>query len=321
MNLTQIKNHIISQQLLPLYLFTGKEVGIMDIYIGQMGKACGMQVVTKDTFKEAYRALTNTSSIIAHQPCIYVVRNDVDIISNEKVHKILQSHDWSGVLVCTFISLDKRTSFYKKNLDNICEFEPLDEKVLTKYIQKEIKLSAGNCKTLITICENSYSRIMQEINKIKHYRDWYNECNSDNETDPDNVFRWLVEGGTIYVPARDCVFEWVDAMMSRSPRRSFELLDCCIESGEPVLIMLSVLYNNAKQVLQVQAYEGSNICDGTGLTSWQVKCASKYKNRYTDAELVDIMYYIHEMEIGVKTGKYEDTIVIPAIMVKMLGKG
>ena len=84
------------------------------------------------------------------------------------------------------------------------------------------------------------------------------------------------------------------------------------------MVMLSVLYNNAKAVLQVQSYSGSNVSKGTGLTGWQIKNAKKHVGKYRDSELVRMMRIIQQTESGIKTGQIEDEIAMPYLLVRVL---
>ena len=98
----------------------------------------------------------------------------------------------------------------------------------------------------------------------------------------------------------------------------FDLLQDCYDSGEATMVMLTVLYNNAKAVLQVQSYEGNNLSKSTGLTGWQIKNAKSHVNKYTDAELINMMKLIQKCESGIKTGKIEEQFVIEYILAKVI---
>lgn len=314
MNLTQVKNNIMNRTLAPVYIFTGDEIGVMDIYIQQMAKATKKQVVRADTFKNVFPNLTGRDMLSQGQ-CIYVIRDDKKVLETEKVWEIIQGADWEDVVVLIYTSLDKRTSFYKKHTDLICEFGCLDDAVLTKYIQKEIPLSQVNCERLIKVCESSYSRIMLEVDKIKQYLQSVDPTGDDLTWD--QGFQRLLKDGTIYQPASDSIFEWCDAVMCRDCSVAFDFMDVCFRSGEASLTMLSVLYTNMKHTLQVQAHKGADITKSTGLTGWQVQCVKKFTGKYTISELIRGMSIIREMEVGIKTGKIEDTMVIPYVLVNL----
>ena len=134
----------------------------------------------------------------------------------------------------------------------------------------------------------------------------------------DEAFEILVKDGTIHVPAKDAIFDFVDAVLNRQCNNSFELLQECYDVGEATMVMLTVLYNNAKAVLQVQTCKTNDISKTTGLTGWQIKNAKSHLHKYTDAELVDMLKLIQECESEIKTGRIEEQFVMQYILARIL---
>lgn len=134
----------------------------------------------------------------------------------------------------------------------------------------------------------------------------------------DEAFEQLVKDGTIYEPPYDAIFDLVDAILDRKVNRAFDLLQQAYDVGEATMVMLSVLYNNAKAVLQVQSYEGDSISKGTGLTGWQIMNAKKHLNRYSERELIYIVQLVQKVESGIKTGKMEDEFAMQYILAKVM---
>ena len=312
MELTTLKAHIQKKKFKPVYILCGEEIGVMNIYINQIAKVQNKQVYRADTFKEVFQKVTKQS--IIKQSFVYVIRDDKEIITSEKIQKLISDPTWSDIVIIVFSNMDKRTKFYKQYKDTICEFEPLEERVLIKYIKKEIDLSTENCQRLIQACESSYSRIMLEIDKIKHYM-----IATKAEDMPNNSFEVLLSQGAIYTPPQDAIFIWSDAVMQRkNPVKIFDLMQECYDSGEATLVMLSVLYKTMKKTLQVQSYKGDNITKATGLTGWDIKCVKPYVNRYKTSELLNAMQLIHKMEKGIKTGRVEESMAVPNVLVNIL---
>ena len=134
----------------------------------------------------------------------------------------------------------------------------------------------------------------------------------------DEAFEILVKDGTIHVPAKDAIFDFVDEVLNRHCNNSFELLQECYDVGEATMVMLTVLYNNAKAVLQVQTCRTNDISKTTGLTGWQIKNAKAHLHKYTDAELVNMLRLIQECESGIKTGQIEEPVVMQYILARVL---
>lgn len=173
MELKTLKAHIQTKKFNSVYILCGEEIGVMNIYINQIAKVQNKQVYRADSFKEVFQKVTKQS--IIKQSFVYVIRDDKEVITSEKIQKLISKPTWSDIVIIVFSNMDKRTKFYRQYKDMICEFEPLEERVLIKYIKKEIDLSTENCQRLIQACESSYSRIMLEIDKIKCYADSINK--------------------------------------------------------------------------------------------------------------------------------------------------
>ena len=315
MDVSTLKAKIKSKQLPSYLIFSGDEWKVQQIYIDQIAKATGKEVKRIDSISDIYSSLKNRSFF--KLPLIYIVRDDKELMQDDKLQQQLDKLLAENMLIHVLTSVDKRTKFYKAYKDSIVEFEALNDTMLKKYIKKEINLSDRNCQMLIDICEHSYGRILLEIDKIKRYRDCYNDGNS-NETDPNQVLDWLIKDGTIYNPPYDAIFDLVYAILDRDVNKVFDLLQQSYDFGEATMIMLTVLYNNVKALLQVQTYKGNEITKGTGLTAWQIKNVRPYVGKYSEDDLIYIVQLIHKLSNGIKTGRIEDEFVMQYLLIHIL---
>lgn len=322
MDVSALKHLIVSKQIPNFLIFAGEEWKVQQIYIDQICKATNKERVYADSFADIYPALKRNSLMADSK--VYIVRDDKDIMQNEAVQKQIESGLMrNNILVLLLTAIDKRTRFYKRYSASIIDFERLSDATLKKYIRNAITLSERSVARLIDVCEHDYGRILLEIDKIKRYRDitwlqrdererdggiyWTNEC-----------FETLLEEGAIHRPPRDAIFDFVDAVLDRKSVQAYDLLDECYECGEATMVMLSVLYNNTKAVLQVQSCDGKDISKTTGLTGWQIKCAKPHVGKYYNGELVAAMRMIQDLESGIKSGKYEEQFVMPYLLAEIL---
>lgn len=308
METSTLKFDIKTNSIRPYYIFTGEEIKVQDIYIEKL--ASGKSIRRADSFSSIARKLN--SGMLLSIPKCYVIRDDIEFTKEESIWGNLEAIIGSNLIVWVFTSLDKRSKFYKHFKDLICEFNHLSEDVLLKYVQKEIDLSDRNARELIQICENDYSRILLEIDKIKSFMQFL------PQSDCNYVLKQFIEDGTIYQPPRDAIFMWADAVLKRQKNAAFGLLQECIDIGEASLTLLSVLYNNTKQVLQVQSCESKDVVKTSGLTPWQVKCARDRCGYYRISELVNILELVEEVEKGIKIGTISEELAVPYILVRIL---
>lgn len=317
MDVATLKAKIKSKQLPNYLIFGGNEWKVQEIYIKQISKVTGKDIKRVDDVASIYSSLKNRSFV--GKSYIYIVRDDKDLMQNEKLQQKIESAVGDNILIHLLTNVDKRTKFYKQYKDVICDFERLSDSMLKKYIQKEIKLSERNIERLIDICESDYGRILLEIDKINRYAiERYTEFNSGVGNDFDTAFQDLVNDGTIYEPPYDAIFDLVDAILDRKVNKSFDLLQQAYDVGEATMVMLSVLYNNAKAVLQVQTYEGDSISKGTGLTGWQIKNAKPHVGKYSENELIYIVRLVQKIESGIKTGRMEEEFAMQYLLTHIL---
>ena len=98
----------------------------------------------------------------------------------------------------------------------------------------------------------------------------------------------------------------------------YKLLQDCKDIGESSLAILSVLFNNTKQLLQVQTCESKDIEKTTGLTYWQIKNAKECLNVYSNNNLIYIMKLIQSTERKIKSGLMEEQIAVDYVVSNIL---
>lgn len=314
MDVATLKNYIKLKTIPTFLIFSGDEWKVQQVYINQIAKVTGKKCVRIDSISEIFQKLSNRSFV--KESVVYIVRDDKELMQNEKLQQRIEKILGDNILILLLTNVDKRTKFYKSYKASICDFERLSDKMLEKYTLREISLSKRNLERLIDICEHDYGRILLEVDKVRVYR--FAAELGGYDMDANEAFEQLVKDGTIHVPAKDAIFDFVDEVLNRHCNNSFELLQECYEVGEATMVMLTVLYNNAKAVLQVQTCKTNDISKTTGLSGWQIKNAKPHVNKYTDAELVNMLRLIQECESGIKTGRIEEQFVMHYILARIL---
>lgn len=308
MEVNEIKHHIQTKQFNKFYIFAGIEWKIQQIYIRMISKTAGKELRYIDSISDIHSKLNNSAFV--QKSYVYVVRDDKELIQNEKLQHQLESMLKDNMLILLLTTLDKRLKFYKTYKDTIVEFEPLKSSILMKYIQNEINLSNNSCEKLMEVCEYDYGRCLLEIDKIK------NHAKATKAEDMlNNVFELLLFDGTIHTPPKDAIFDFVDAILDRKIKLAFELYNQCLAVGEATMVMLSVLYNNTKAVLQVQTCESSDVSKSTGLTGFQIMNAKKHCNKYFVHELLNIMKKCQYCQQSMVTGTMDEEFVMEYLLV------
>lgn len=310
--LQDLKKQLVTKTYKPLYLMTGTELAIMDIYIQKIADVAGAKIVRADSIRSIYGKLQNRSFVST--PCCYVIRDDKDYAQQESLWQDFLNGTAQNkniiILVCS--SIDKRSKFYKHHENSMVEFAPLSPAVLTKYTMKELALSSSNAEKLVGMCDNNYAKILLECDKLKQL------CAAKHCL-PDEAFEYALNQKVIHVDPKDVIFEVIDSVCHRKIDKSFGLYEEAIAAGEHPLVIVSLLYNNMRSMLLVQSASGSqDICKTTGLTPFQVKLAREKGNNYSVGELVSALRIIREAERGIKTGTLPAEMAVNYILVNIL---
>lgn len=310
MTVADLKAQIQSNTFDNFLIFAGEEYMVQKIYIRQIAKVRNLTIKYIDTVSEIFKRLGTLSML--GEKFLYVVRDDKEFMQDEIyiAETVNRLADDMLILLCT---PDKRLKFYKGHKDTIIEFEALNGAILKRYIQKEIDLNDSNCDLLAELCGNNYGECLLEIDKIKRYAEGNVTLIKNIHN---NAFQTLVESGAIYVPPKDAIFDFVKAVLQGKPKLAYQLLQDCKAIQEPTLVLLSVLYQNTRAVLQVQTCTSGNIEKSTGLTGWQIRNAKECINVFSEEDLMYLLKLIQGTEQRIKQGLIEDEIGIDYVLAK-----
>lgn len=310
MNLAELKKSIVDKNLDNVYIFTGDEIKIMNIYTHQIAKVQNRILTRKDTVAEIFKTLKIAK--LTKESNVYVILDDFAFLKEEKYWEQLMTATKDHTIILIYSHLDKRGKFYKTYKDKICEFEKLNEVMLAKYVQKEIDLTTDSAKQLSLMCDNSYNRILLEVDKLKNLSQVYNIKHEE-------AFGKMLKEGLIYTQETEIVFKLVDAICKRDVETTFKLLKDLDVTKESPIAILSLLYTNIKSILLVSVCPpGAKVSETTGLTGWQIKMVYEKGYHYEPSELLDIMGQIKYTDEAIKIGKIEPQNAIPFLVANVM---
>lgn len=316
MDVNKVKSDIKTGNFDRFYIFGVEEGYVAKTYINKIAGKTGYNLEYANSVNDIYPKLKVKSIIPVHT--VYVVIDDKEFLNSkyESRWDLIENNIQDDILILMYTHIDKRVKFWKHFKEKAVIFEKLPERLLVRYIQKQVKLSEDNCKLLIEVCESDLNRILSEVNKLKHHMQA-----TKSEDVPNNEFELLLFDGTIYRPPKDAIFDFVNAVLQRDINKSYELLEDCKAVGEANMVLISVLYTNFRNVLQVQSCNGQNVSKSTGLTGWQIRNVSPYKDVYDDERITDILLMLREVEKSIKTGTITDDISVEYALAHIFKKG
>lgn len=173
MKLLELKDSIVRKVCQKPYVFTGAEIGIMDIYINQIAKTFDRQVVRIASVNEAIID-NRQDTLIKQKDKIYLVKDDKELVKNEEMWDFISDQFSDLYLILVYTSIDGRTAFSKYFQPQTVEFECLDANQLSRYIMKDTGLDIERAKEFAINCGLDYLTCQMEENKLLNYAKVFN---------------------------------------------------------------------------------------------------------------------------------------------------
>lgn len=312
MTIIDLKNQIISNNIANFYIFTGEEIGIINIYLKQMSNKLSLPITRLDSVSAAYN-LCQGGNLFGDSRGLYVVRDDKDFIKQDKAFETIKKDIGDNVIVLLYDKIDSRLKFGKYFKDDIVAFEALTPSVLKSYILQAIDLSSSNVETLMRLCTYSYDMCMLEVDKVKSYH----SVNGNLTTD--QVFKELIDSGVLYQPEDTDTWKFVECVCNRDKKSAFSVEEILMSKNTSSITLLGTLYNSLKSVMLIQATpKGANISEVTGLDKGQIYFNRKYVGKYSLPELVKGVKLIAKVVDGVKSGWIDDLYATKYVLVNLM---
>ena len=313
MNLMELKKSIAQNNISNLYVFTGDEIAILNIYINKIASLFDNRVFYPETLSAAVGRL-KSNSLLYKDKYLYVIRDDKEVTTTEKIWNSLKSGKFQhgNTIILVYNNMDKRGKFYKAFEDYIVSFEALSADILSKYVAKQLTLSKDRTSYLIEICQNSYNKLLLEMDKI-------NDLSNALSISHDKAFDMCVDSNAFYIPPTGEIFDLLNAILKGNPKVAYNQLQMFVRRGDSPLAIISLLHTNLKAILQVQCASGhKDIGQVTGLNGFQIKNANNFVGMYSDKELIRMIKINRFCEKCIKqTGLIDQDIILDFMLVKI----
>lgn len=311
-NIAELSKQIHEKNMKKLYVFTGVEFTLMNMYIDRIVAGSGLVLSRIDSLLSIFSKLQN-KTIFETAKC-YVIREDREYVKQDTVWEklILELVQGDNILIFIYDKIDARGKFYKAHENNIVEFQKLSEDILCKHIIKDMGISNVSAKKLASMCSLDYGRILNESDKIKTLA----KCLSiTNEA----AFHQAVLDKLIYEPPGDIIFDFIDSVLLRNVTTAHYFLSQIKLQESSPLGAIALLYNNFRSMLLVQSLgKTQNISEITGLTSWQIMMIKEKIGKYSISELTSSLRVVRETEKGIKVGTIDAAMALDFILIKVL---
>lgn len=310
MLISDLKNKIVTGDLEHFYIFTGPEEGIMDIYIKQIAKKLNLTIKWADSVEQVCK-LVNLKSLVGGA-YLYLVRLDSAFKSQDNLWQ--RALEFTGNYVILIQpDIDKRAAKFVKFFDErTIKFERLSNDMLLSYAKKLCPtLDKSSTLKLIEWCGSSFSRFMNELDKIKTLSIVRNIDNSES-------FHILDNENGIYKEQDFDIFKYTDKILARDVFGSYELLEKAKSQNCDVLVvgLLGASFKN--MVLLKNDGGGAGVVERTGLTNWQIKCANDFDKYYNVDECEKNVLLLQDSDVKIKTGVLNSEYTLGYLLAEIL---
>ncbi len=296
MDLVTLKSQIKSGKLDNLYVFVGEEIGLMNLYISKMSD----EAHRVDSVAGVWKRLISRG--FGKGKTFYVVRDDKEFMQAEKVWATAEKMIKYGTLVLLYTSLDKRGRFYKAMEEHMVVFDKMTRHQLVNFVIKEFpfEVTEQQADYLCEACNDDYTQISNEIDKLVRLM-------SGGQGFLNRVgFKKTVDE-VVRAPKYADTFSMANHVIQHDIEKAVEQMQFLLDNGESGIGMITVLYNNFRNAVQVLSARGTakEISEKYGI---HVAAVSNILNNfdYSIDGAIKAMRILQDAESGIKNGKYAE---------------
>lgn len=315
MELVDLMKRISSNDIPHFLILFGEEQTILNIYLTHILEVTNTKRISADSV--SYIMQNINKKRFDKSLRLYVVQDDMAFLKAEDSWESVRNTPTKDYIILRYHSLDKRSTFVKKNQQNLVEFSRLTKEVLQTYISKDLPdLSEKNSSKLVEYCNYDYGRILMEIDKVKHY------MSVRTDLTVDSCFNQLDKQGLFHKEIGDITFELTNAVLGGYPETAIQKLDEAKRKGEPAMMIVSILYNGFRNLLAYQGL-GSNkqgAMERTGMTKGELYGCTKNVGGYSIMEVKRNMLKCQEIEAGIKMGTIDEDIALEYAVLSCLAQ-
>lgn len=283
-----------------LYVFTGEENYIRRLYYLKIGEIYG-NLKSLESVNNLYKELQNNR--LFAQKTAYIVYNDLDFLKQkEKVYEKFIRLCKNNMVILVYEEIPEKCPFRTVLDDYITIFNKVADDIAVKYVNREFPIKSKILAEKIAFnCFNSYNNIIEEMNKLKWYK--------DNDTSDDAIDAIAYASIFIDRQVKPTPKEFANAFLLRDSNKLSQYIK--LLKDDNILGYLPELYNTIILALYLKVYgkyDGGTKAYNAGEYWGRVKEIRDFNISYTKNDLLDIRYLIYELDINVRTGRIKPNL-------------
>lgn len=252
-------------------------------------------ILLEDPIKN--RAIFTSKSFLntSNDKRVYLCKDITCISQNESYWDSLLSGKFcnGNILIVTTDKLDARTKFAKLFKKVSVAIDPTKLDPVQIYPELS-KLNKTQRETLFFICNNNFTQLFYEFDKIRNYA----EFNNINLKDAYTV---LSLANNLPVKADDNVFNLIDDVLLKNNSAVYMKLHT-LGKTEFDFSLLVNLYNTFRKLYIYEECTAQNRIGNSGLSVFDIKVIAKYHNLFNKSQLIYILKFLQDIDFKIKSG-------------------
>lgn len=271
----------------------------------------------------ANRQLFIGKSFLDKSKKCYICKNIDNLAKSDNLWDDILSGKYlnGNVLVYICDKLDSRTKFAKKFKSNIFTVKP--ESVDISEIYPDCKcVSKDNRDELFKRCNYSVTKFLLEFHKLLNYKDYFDSitpCSEHDFYDINDIFDLLMSNNCFVNMVNDDMFKLSEYIMTQQIDKVYKFIEDANKTDFD-FGLLSVLYNNFRNLYIYGCASKTGRLDTTSLSSFIQKNMSRYLQYYNSQRILKILSFLQNLDYKIKSGNIDSDYALNYMLCGVLSK-
>ena len=266
---------------------------------------------------DTYSFLTDKKIIII-RGLDKVVKSNLDYNFDKSIDHLLHYLDNpmdNNILIIRVNNPDKRSKFYSKIKDK-CTIIDTDININKEVenLLKDYELERGLIPYLIDYCDNNYTKIINECNKLKEYK--YDDHKITIKDIDDTVLKDYNDSGTL-------IFDFLRAIGEKDIKQALDTYYELSKYDYKDIVIISQIDNQTRLLYQIKSLEEDNLSDEeiakrlNQKSSYRIKKLKELTRLYTFKDLRQILIDLYVIDLKSKTTDINTSNLIKDFIINM----
>lgn len=305
MILAKLMSDIVNNELKSVYIFTGDDRTIMDVYLQQIKERYKYEYVSCNEVSEVIRMNRHKSIINKPNKRMFVVRDDKSFLTQEEGWGWLLANK-NNLIILIYGVIDSRLKFNTTFENNLVTFDAMNTETLVKHIVNKGIENSRYAEIIATYTGNNYGWAMLEVDKVLNYA---RATDKSSEAAFTELYHRGIIGGDDTFSSRD----YIDGLFNKNAEVAYGNIN-----EEENLKYLSTIYTHARSLYLVKSYGSrEDIGKETGLSNGQIYFYRNNAGKFGMKQLLQIMTLVQSIESGIKKGTIPSEIALTYLTAKV----